>query len=94
MTKPLRAAPATKYAGRRNIYLQRLDSPPFMTHGTDSPREQSMKPLLALILGSLLAAAPTMPGAAAAADDAVLGTWLTHEENAHVEISRCEEETF
>lgn len=53
-----------------------------------------MKPLLALILGSLLAAAPTMPGAAAAADDAVLGTWLTHEENAHVEISRCEEETF
>lgn len=52
-----------------------------------------MNTLLAFALGSLFSVIPASLEAPADAD-AVLGTWLTHEQNAHVQISRCEEERF
>jgi uncharacterized protein (DUF2147 family) len=53
-----------------------------------------MKTLLAFGLGILLGGAPTMAiadGFGLDDPDAIVGTWLTHEDNAHVEISSCDD---
>jgi uncharacterized protein (DUF2147 family) len=52
-----------------------------------------MNVILALLLGSLLSVTPEASPHRIDAD-AILGTWLTPDDNARVQIARCEEETF